>query len=67
MRPGMKPGMRLPCTLAFVIAGIGAGTGPSFAGTCDDDHGEQVLKTIEHYAKDPTSRPPEVWASACNR
>jgi len=53
--------MRLPCTLAFVIAGIGAGTGPAFAGTCDDDNGEQALKTIEHYAKDPTSKPPEVW------
>jgi len=49
--------MRLLCILAVLVAS----TGTALAGECDDATGEQVLQTIEKYAKDPKAKPAEVW------
>lgn len=49
--------MRLLCILAC----LAASTGTAVAGECDDASGEQALKAIEKYARDPKAKPAEVW------
>jgi hypothetical protein len=49
--------MKLLCILVV----LAVSTGTAFAGICDDEGGEQVLQGIERYAKDPGTKPPEVW------
>src|SRR5512140_286133 len=49
--------MKLICILAVLVAS----TGSALAGFCDDDNGDQVLRTIEKYARDPKAKPAEVW------
>lgn len=49
--------MKLLCLLAC----LAASSGTALAGVCDEASGEQALKSIEKYARDPKAKPAEVW------
>jgi hypothetical protein len=45
----------------LVIAVVAFTPAVAFAGYCDEDHAEEVLKQIEKYAADAKAGAPEVW------